>query len=454
MIEHNRGEATSEQDVRMDYVPSKEGRARPFVAYFPTGFDPLGEADHGDAAAALSSVKVYQGVDKLKAKQTQLVASTHGQVDFVGLNYAGEAAAWQPCSYALGVYDKEKGTLQLVPLAGEKILRMEPRVRGMSYEWTDEEERVEDTREQSLLKRRMLVETFGSQKSKMRAQRMERGIVKEDALGDTEDMESLFQEAGENEALLTNEQALQQANLSVVRNVPPHDVSANTPEGAYPLDKLIPAEEWENLDTRELKTAAKKAKDEELLRQQKYPNFVLSRLRRIRVEGDKEGNDRRAKILVYLRHLFTFHATPHYAVRKAASDPGRFSQETGIPGIIVSSFLERFAGESTTDSLNKSEIRIQSKQHKDLLTSYCLILGLAVDDFQADPYDMALELKQTVNTIRPYYRELGCKFEARSINERRELGDPDSAQGKWRVTLPVPLKFPEIVTAKGKGPRR
>lgn len=113
---------------------------------------------------------------------------------------------------------------------------------------------------------------------------MERGIVKEDALGDTEDMESLFQEAGENEALLTNEQALQQANLSVVRNVPPHDVSANTPEGAYPLDKLIPAEEWENLDTRELKTAAKKAKDEELLRQQKYPNFVLSRLRRIRVE--------------------------------------------------------------------------------------------------------------------------------------------------------------------------
>lgn len=109
------------RDVRMDYVPSRDGRARPFVAYFPTGFDPLGEADHGDAAAALSSVKAYQGVDKLKAKQTQLVASTHGQVDFVGMNYAGEAATWQPCSYALGVYDREKCTLQLVPLAGEKV---------------------------------------------------------------------------------------------------------------------------------------------------------------------------------------------------------------------------------------------------------------------------------------------------------------------------------------------
>ena len=108
--------------------------------------------------------------------------------------------------------------------------------------------------------------------------------MKEEALGDTGGMESLFQEAGENEALLTNEQALQQANLSVVRNIPPHDISANTPAGAYPLEQLIPAEEWENLDVRELKAAAKKVKDEEILRQQKYPNFVLSRLRRIRVE--------------------------------------------------------------------------------------------------------------------------------------------------------------------------
>lgn len=172
------------------------------------------------------------------------------------------------------------------------------------------------------------------------------------------------------------------------------------------------------------------------------------------LQGDKEGNDRRARILVYLRHLLTFYGTPIFTVKKAGADPGRFSQETGIPGIIVSSFLERFTGEGTADPSSKSEVRLQSKQHKDLLISYCLILGLAVDDFQTDPYDMALELKKTVNAIRPNYRELGCKFEARSINERRELGDPDSAQGKWRVTLPVPLKFPEIVTARGKGPRR
>lgn len=108
-------------EVKMDYVPSKEGRGRPFVSYFPTGFDPV-RAATANAESRLTEIKAYQGVEKLRAKQTQLVASTQGQVDFVGLNYTGEAAMWNPCSYALGVFDKEKGTLKLVPLAGEKVL--------------------------------------------------------------------------------------------------------------------------------------------------------------------------------------------------------------------------------------------------------------------------------------------------------------------------------------------
>lgn len=113
---------------------------------------------------------------------------------------------------------------------------------------------------------------------------MERGIVREDTLGNVEEMEYMFKEAGDNEALLSSEQALQLANSSVVRNVPPHDVSANTPQGAYPIDQMIPAEEWRSLDVRDLKAAAKKVKEEEVLRRQNYPNFILSRLRRIRVE--------------------------------------------------------------------------------------------------------------------------------------------------------------------------
>jgi DNA-directed RNA polymerase I subunit RPA49 len=113
-------------EVKMDYVPGTEGDFRPFVSYFPTGFDPVakseGVAAAGEESTGLADIRVYRGSDRLKAKQHQLVmATSQGQVDFVGMNYTAEAAAWQPCSYFIGVFDKEKGSLKLVPLGGEKV---------------------------------------------------------------------------------------------------------------------------------------------------------------------------------------------------------------------------------------------------------------------------------------------------------------------------------------------
>jgi DNA-directed RNA polymerase I subunit RPA49 len=88
-------------------------------------------------------------------------------------------------------------------------------------------------------------------------------------------------------------------------------------------------------------------------------------------------------------------------------------------------------------------------EHQELITNYALVVALAVDDYQTDPYDMAIELKMTVSKIRPYYNELGCKFDAISAAERAARGDAQGTQGRWRVTLPVPLKFPEIGISRG-----
>lgn len=72
-----------------------------------------------------------------------------------------------------------------------------------------------------------------------------------------------------NESLLSDAEALQQANFANIQNIAPYDISANTPQGAYPLDKLIISEEWEHLDVHELKLAAKKAKEYDALGQKK-----------------------------------------------------------------------------------------------------------------------------------------------------------------------------------------
>lgn len=54
-------------------------------------------------------------------------------IDYVGSSAGDESSNHQPCSYAVGVYDRASGRLQLAPLGGTRIMRMEPRVHGLEY---------------------------------------------------------------------------------------------------------------------------------------------------------------------------------------------------------------------------------------------------------------------------------------------------------------------------------
>lgn len=63
-----------------------------------------------------------------------------------------------PHSFALGVYNKETGKLSVMPIAGSRIMRMEPRLPGLNYSATaqageagaEDEEDGEETREERL----------------------------------------------------------------------------------------------------------------------------------------------------------------------------------------------------------------------------------------------------------------------------------------------------------------
>jgi hypothetical protein len=103
-------------------------------------------------------------------------------------------------------------------------------------------------------------------------------------LGDKEEIGRLFEKAGGNALVLTNEEALERANTQITRNIPPYDVTATTCERAYILDKIITPEEQRSLiDTESLNTAAgKQDKIEELRKSGAYPEFVLVRLLKLR----------------------------------------------------------------------------------------------------------------------------------------------------------------------------
>lgn len=106
-------------DVKIQTIHAKSDKISPLVGYFPTTFDPF-KGSGSSSVDENSEVTVYQNVQR--SSRYQVVVKPNGSdVNFVGTNYSGEAAAPQICTYALGVLDKETQTLRIVPITSNKV---------------------------------------------------------------------------------------------------------------------------------------------------------------------------------------------------------------------------------------------------------------------------------------------------------------------------------------------
>ncbi|CAL5389850.1 unnamed protein product [Camellia sinensis] len=125
-IEEDEEEEENIHVKKIETFSEHPDKIAPLVGYFPSGFDPLKEES---STQEQPKVRVFRHENR--TKRLQLVVSPNGsQVNFVGTNTAP-----QLCNYALGVLDKESQTLKIVPIASNKIFRLEPIVAGSdSYE--------------------------------------------------------------------------------------------------------------------------------------------------------------------------------------------------------------------------------------------------------------------------------------------------------------------------------
>ncbi|PSS18082.1 DNA-directed RNA polymerase I subunit rpa49 like [Actinidia chinensis var. chinensis] len=397
-------------DVKIQTLGEHPNKISPFVGYFPSGFDPLRHhqvAAEEEGPPPLPEVRVFR--HEKRTSRLQLVVSPNGsQVDFVGTNYSGEATAPQLCTYALGVLDKQSQTLKIVPIASNKIFRLEPRVGGsdLSNKETSKEEPIaeeEPTAEKRKAdKIRDLTFMYSTKKTINQAKKRESLQQKEDP----ETQEDLDKKI---EGVKINKEALESASSHSARNIPPHDSSAITPQTAYPLDKIIFSGEWDYLlDILELlQFGAELASDD-------FPTFVCNRLHRLEHIEDEVEKKTLACVFSYINHLIKFKDRNSIG----ASSSVKFHK---IPTILSQKFSTLFAD---------SDAKWLADDKKDLLISYVLVLTLIADGFRSDPSDIARDLKMTAITIRPHYEHLGCKL----VREGRVL----------LATLPVPLQFPRL----------
>ncbi|KAK9089428.1 hypothetical protein Scep_028510 [Stephania cephalantha] len=401
---HKKKHKKRKVDVKTEIVPENPEKVAPLVGYFPSGFDPQKSKDE-------IGVRVFR--NKTKQNRMQLVVSPNGsKVDFVGSNHSGEAATAQVCTYALGVLDKETHTLKIVPIASNKIFRLEPRVPGVDHLDEDIQELKEDAAaaQEKANQINNLTLTYGTKGARNQ-------VKKQATLKQKEEPSAQENLKNKLEDISINKEAIGSVEVSTARNIPPHDTTATIPEKAYPLEKIIYEGEF-----RYVLDFLERVESETKIEASVYPSFVCNRAHKLLEIQNELQKKKLACVLSYIAQLVKFKD-------KQSIDHADSAKNFSIPEILYKKFVNLFTDSSSQQNRFTDFVRHKlSVEKTNLLVSYVLVLTLFADGFRTDPSDIARDLRMRTLSIREHYKNLGCKIE-------------------WQdkvsfMTLPVPLQFP------------
>lgn len=209
------------------------------------------------------------------------------------------------------------------------------------------------------------------------------------------------------EEVKVNTEALKAAGNSNLFNIPYYDMSASTPDKAYPLEKIIEKEEWDCLgDLLNLSPGAKLTPDT-------YPIFVCNRVQKLDDIKDEHEKITVAGVLQYITHLIKY--------KDKYSTDCKSVKNHKFPSVIEEKFRTMF-NESSSISLSSGK--------RKLLINFVLVLTLFVDGYQSDATDIAKDLRMDFQELKKQFEWLGCKI----VDEKSVL----------LATLPVPLNLPGL----------
>nr|TKS16379.1 hypothetical protein D5086_0000024270 [Populus alba] len=160
-----------------------------------------------------------------------------------------------------------------------------------------------------------------------------------------------------------NKEALEGTSGHDARNIPPYDSFANTPQEAYPLDRIILSGEWDFLEDiyRSLQAGE--------VASNAYPTFVCNRIHKLL--EIQVGEKRLSCIFSDITHLIKLED-------QHSMDGASSARNHQFPSILRQNF-------STCLRLSVDKI--------DLLVGYVFVLTLNADDFQTFPANISRDLR-------------------------------------------------------------
>lgn len=338
--------------------------------------------------------------------------------------------------YLVGVYDPDKGRLEVVDPGGAaataNLFSLQRRLRGDALEGGVSKLSKEEARE-------ALVDGFGSKRVKATHKKRKGQQLEEEG---SEAMESLEKTLRVRKQEADAVKATTGVDEEVAKDGGPNELApspnlaATAVSGIYTRQSLLNDECWEAINPGSMIGMAENAsKDRSTL-----PDFVVHNLSHVAAAGeDKKTKKYLAKLLTLVTYLVRFHLLPSRF--KHTTDT--LKKELGIPLPLGVYFLDTFAEQGASEgSHSKPQV------HKDRL-----LLALAVSSLLACGFDMeidalALDLKMHADKVAAYFKEVGAKLN--KISKKVKMEDGGSVQvNTHRCTLALPLTFPK----RSRGPR-
>ncbi|KAF1778870.1 hypothetical protein JG687_00015660 [Phytophthora cactorum] len=382
------------------------------------------------------------------AKKQRLVIASSEKVAYQGANFGYLGSSHDFANYAVGVYDRKTKEVRLCNV--NQIYVMQQAIKNAS-------ENVDDNRgdDKSFMEqRRDLVEVFGSKKSKRMQKNREENIVDlENISGAASVSQTLQKKISAAQRKLEEERAQdggytkEGAALAATRNalLPPCDIDAPTPDHVYDLTKFMDNAVMDSLTimAEEVIQALQTTSVAEYAASLKLASLPT----RLMLSLPAPYDVNKMCLVVYLAYMIDFYNS-RFPLRKSAAV---FSEEKGIPLVIVRHFLKLFT--DISEGNNGYPSYFQSKAMKDKLSLHLIVVALTVNGFTLDLTEVGNDLKRSSIHIQAYARQLGCIVEKAKADSAVYGGAASLASKKQiqRAVLSVPLHFP---LPKRGGPAR
>jgi hypothetical protein len=395
-------------------------------------------------------------------------------------------------SYLLGVVNKRKGRLTVVPVETGGVFKLQMTAAFGAAPVaapTSDKARAEQ-----------LIADFGSRKKQKMEVSRQANIVNVHAVAGVGEVGQQLQTASSRDAAdseipssSTTGEAKANATLLAARvaTLPPFNASAADPQGVYPLAGIVSQTAFAVLEhpaklvVRAMEAGS--AETELIASMSSGSEFVADRLRALlgqriarkhaeEVTAEPERGETgagstirksaaktRAASLVYLGYLLALHRAPerlHFRTPESETAAATGADAAaaalvegepkepyipslaGIPASIVTELLERFTeprGASGLAGAARPGQYVRTLELRDRLVAHAVVLALLIDDLTTDARLLAADLRMSLAKVATMFREAGC-----TVEPIRDSSDGASAVVSYRAQLRTPLTFPKM----------